>query len=330
MLNDKEFSSFDDGIFKALFEKYIEFKRGKGEKVAHSTLIRLKSLNNALTLHCVSMEINREAAETILREKAGENPASRALRVSDLRQFSSFLSGQGINSFQIPVKYTKQTHTPFHPYVFSEPELHAVTDAADKYEIRLQGKRQVSVYPIIVRILIGTGLRIGELLSLRVQDIDTQNNVLYIHRAKNNVSRYVPMSVSLSSVVNQYLSGAPHNNQPRQFLFVSPYTGGRYSYDAMKYMFKKLYALAGIKTPQGKLPRIHDVRHTFCTMSLNRMLASGMSLYVAVPILAAYVGHVNLCDTERYIHLTEHGYDDFIRKESSLQSLIPEVLGHEV
>jgi len=98
----------------------------------------------------------------------------------------------------------------------------------------------------------------------------------------------------------------------------------------MKYIFKKLYASAGIKTPQGKLPRIHDVRHTFCTMSLNRMLASGMSLYVAVPILAAYVGHVNLCDTERYIHLTEHGYDDFIRKESSLQSLIPEVLGHEV
>lgn len=330
MLNDKEFLGFHDGIFKAHFEKYIEFKRGKGEKAAHSTLIRLKALNNNLTQHCVSVEINRETAEIILREKAGESPASRALRVSDLRQFSSFLSGQGIHSFQIPVKYAKQVHIPFHPYVFSERELCTITDTADKYEIISRGKHQISVYPAILRILIGTGLRIGELLSLRVQDVDKQSNVISVQGGKNNVSRYVPMSESLSSIVNQYLAGAPHNNQPQQFLFVSPYTGSRYSYDAIKYMFKKLYALAGIKTPQGKLPRIHDIRHTFCTMSLNRMLASGTSLYVAVPILAAYVGHVNLCDTERYIHLTEHGYDDFIRKENSLQPIIPGVTHYEV
>ena len=138
------------------------------------------------------------------------------------------------------------------------------------------------------------------------------------------------MSTSLSAVVKQYLTDIPHNNQPQQFLFISPYTGDCYSYSAMKYMFKRLYTLSGARTPQGKLPRIHDIRHTFCTMSLNKMLASGMSLYVAVPVLAAYVGHVNLCDTERYIHLSEHGYDDFIQKERSLKSLIPEVVGDEV
>jgi integrase len=84
-----------------------------------------------------------------------------------------------------------------------------------------------------------------------------------------------------------------------------------------------------LKTPQGKLPRIHDIRHTFCTMSLNKMLASGMSLYVAVPILSAYVGHVNLIDTERYIHLTERGYSDFIKKQQGLEALIPEVASNE-
>lgn len=52
MLNDKEFRVFDDGIFKEYFGKYILFKRGKGEKVARSTLIRLKSLNRELTLSC--------------------------------------------------------------------------------------------------------------------------------------------------------------------------------------------------------------------------------------------------------------------------------------
>lgn len=328
MVSDKEFSAFNDGIFKAYFEKYIEFKRGKGEKVTHSTLIRLKALNNDLNLRCLStLEINGDVAEDILREKNSESPSSRALRISDLRQFSSFLSGHGIRSFQIPVKYIKQINPPFRPYIFSELELRAVTDAADEYENA--SRNSPEVYPVIIRILIGTGMRIGEVLSLRVQDVDTQTKSFAVHRAKNNVSRHVPMSVSLASVIERYLANIPHRNQPCQPLFISHYTGSNYSYDAMKYMFKKLYTSAGVRTRQGKLPRIHDMRHTFCTTSLNKMLASGMNLYVAVPLLAAYVGHVNLYDTERYIHLTEHGYDDFIRKQRGLQSLIPEVIGDE-
>lgn len=97
----------------------------------------------------------------------------------------------------------------------------------------------------------------------------------------------------------------------------------------MRYMFSKIYDTAGIKTPRGRYPRIQDIRHTFCTMSLDRMLSTGMNLYTAVPILAAYVGHVNLFNTEHYIHLTRHGYDSFIRSESVLKSLIPEVAVRE-
>lgn len=48
MINDKEFLKFEEGFFKQYFEKFIEFKRGKGEKVANSTLIRLRKLNNSL------------------------------------------------------------------------------------------------------------------------------------------------------------------------------------------------------------------------------------------------------------------------------------------
>lgn len=59
------------------------------------------------------------------------------------------------------------------------------------------------------------------------------------------------------------------------------------------------------------------------------MLDSGMDLYVAVPVLASYVGHVNLRDTERYIHLTEHGYDEFVHRERALKTLIPEVNVYE-
>ncbi|MGM8364503.1 tyrosine-type recombinase/integrase [Virgibacillus sp. W0181] len=325
MLNDKEFRAFQEGIFKIYFEKYIEFKRGKGEKVTRSTLIRLKTLNQELTLACDSLEISREVAEFILREREKESPASRGLRISDFRQFSAFLRSLGITSYEIPRKYMKKVYVPFRPYIFSEAELGSITRVADQLRQGIRSQTHRLVYPVIIRVLIGTGMRIGEVLSLKIQDVDMANQLLIVYKSKNNVSRYVPMSESLSATIAKYLSRIQNRNEPQQHLFISPYTGTGYSYDAMKYMFKKIFSIAGIRTPQGRLPRIHDIRHSFCTASLNRMLESGMNLYTAVPILAAYVGHVNLSDTERYIHLTEHGYSDFITKESRLGSLIPEV-----
>ena len=177
MVNDKEFAKFQDGMFKTHFEKFIEFKRGKGEKVARSSLIRLRSLNGDLNRYCSSLEISRDVAEAILRERDSEHPATRALRISDLRQFSAFLNGHGIRTYQIPLKYAKQARTSFRPYIFSDLELSAITQAVDNYENNSRRKNPVDIYPVIVRILMGTGMRIGEALSLRVKDIEINPRV---------------------------------------------------------------------------------------------------------------------------------------------------------
>jgi len=55
------------------------------------------------------------------------------------------------------------------------------------------------------------------------------------------------------------------------------------------------------------------------------MLNRGLDIYSAIPIQAAYVGHVNYIDTEKYIHFTEQGHEDCVWKESFLGALIPEV-----
>lgn len=142
MLNDKEFQAFQGGIFKDYFEKYIMFKRGKGEKVTHSTLIRLKSLNQELTLACDSLEISHEVAEFILSERENESTATRGLRVSDFRQFSAFLRSLGIGSYEVPRKYMKKVYVPFRPYIFSETELNSITMAADQ---RQKGENHIPI-----------------------------------------------------------------------------------------------------------------------------------------------------------------------------------------
>ncbi len=118
-----------------------------------------------------------------------------------------------------------------------------------------------------------------------------------------------------------------HINDP--WLFTSPLTGSFYSDATVRHIFKNLCKTAHIYKLDGKVPNLHSLRHTFCTKSLDRLLISGMDIYVAVPILAAYVGHVNFRDTEAYIHFTEIGYGDFQKKQASLQALIPEVDNYE-
>jgi integrase len=325
MITDKEFLAFQDGIFKPYFEKYIEFKRGKGEKVSQSALIRLKALNSSLNRYSSTLDIDRNTAELILQKKNTEQDTTRTMRVSDLRQFNAWLKTLGIQSYQIPNKYMRKVQVAFKPYIFSIEELFKITEVSDHLKPSERSSNYHRVYPVMMRILIGTGMRIGEVLSLRIKDVDVTNRLLIVYQSKNDVSRYVPMSDSLATVTLDYVSDHAYSDDPEQYLFVSPYTGTRYSYDAMKYMIKKIFSEAGIRTSEGRLPRIHDIRHSFCTLSLNRMLDSGMNLYVAVPVLASYVGHVNLTDTERYIHLTEHGYDEFLHREEALKTLIPEV-----
>lgn len=324
MINDKDFLKYEDGFYKPYFEKYIEFKRGKGEKVTRSTLVRLRALNNTLNQYN-AVEISRETVEKLLAVKPGEKSASRQLRVSDLRQFAAFLSTYGIHAYVVPKKYMKTPYIPFKPYIFSEEELKRIVYAADNLPAGKRSQKHISVYPVIVRILIGTGLRISELLALTKADVNSETGLIKVINSKNGVSRYVPVSDSLRKVLHSYKLPCRRNGTENEAFFISPYTDGNYSYSAMKYMFQKIYSMAGIYTPEGRLPKIHDVRHTFCTKSLEQMLASGMNLYTAVPILAAYVGHVNIRDTEHYIHLTRNNHEFFIDSESTLKGIIPEV-----
>ena len=323
MINDKEFLKFEEGFFKPYFAKFIEFKRGKGEKVAQSTMIRLRKLNNSLNCYNVS-HISEQMVEELLAPRGGLSESERQYMTSSLRQFCSFLTLLGIDAAIVPPKYMRAARSEFRPYIFSDNELHRLASAADALPPARRPSVHQQVYPVLVRLLIGTGMRIGEVLALTRADVDPSNGVINVINGKNGVSRYIPVADSLKKILHDYAEtiDMAEGNKP---FFTSSYTGEHLTYSAMKYMCPKMFRAAGIYMADGKTPNIHSIRHTFCTRSLEKMLESGMDVYTAVPILAAYVGHVNYMDTEKYIHFTEQGHTDFLQKESSLGSLFPEV-----
>ena len=303
---------------------FVEYKRGKGEKGGHNLLAALRKISAQLACERGLSGLDERRVRALLDRLDDESDTSREYRVSVMRQLCAFLDAMGVPCWHVPPRYFRAPKGDFRPYIFSDEDIAALLGAADSLPPSTgRAKGYERVYPVLVRLLLSTGLRISEALALATDDFDEDLGTLVVTNSKNGVSRTVPLSGGMADRLARHVAAAPLAGGP---LFPSPYTGRAYSYDGAQYMFGRLYERAGIRTESGRLPRIHDCRHWFCTTSLDRMLASGMSVYEAVPILAAYVGHVNYADTEKYIHLTRAGHDEFLAMEAELGTLIPKAV----
>jgi integrase len=69
--------------------------------------------------------------------------------------------------------------------------------------------------------------------------------------------------------------------------------------------FRQLLTTAGIRTPDGHWPRIHDLRHTFAVHALVRWYRTGADVQVKLPLLATYMGHVSIVSTAYYLAFVE-------------------------
>lgn len=169
--------------------------------------------------------------------------------------------------------------------------------------------------PALLRLLYSTGLRIGEALDLKDQDVNLEENYLRVKDSKNDQERIIPISDSLVSVCQDYLRYRhllPLQRPPTHF-FVK-LDGRRCGRISVSTWFKRCLHQAGIPyIGRNYGPRIHDLRHTFAVTSLASMAEAGIDLYVSLPVLSRYLGHQSLEATNHYVRLTASMYPDLIR-----------------
>jgi integrase len=70
-------------------------------------------------------------------------------------------------------------------------------------------------------------------------------------------------------------------------------------------VFHVLLQQTGIRKPDGQLPRVHDVRHSFAMNVLLRWYRTGTDVQAKLPLLATYMGHVSIASTQYYLRFIE-------------------------
>jgi integrase/recombinase XerD len=195
----------------------------------------------------------------------------------------------------------------FRPYIYSHDEMRRLLEAISQ-ENNHRRLLEPETLRMIILLLYGSGLRAGEALRLRPCDINFQDRVLSILGTKFFKSRLLPIGRSLAAALACYAQqrqpARPSDQYPPSFFTTR--AGKTASLGRLEAAFVRLRERAGIRRPATDRwqPRLHDLRATFAVHRLVAWYREGADLQTRLPLLASYLGHVNVSGTQAYLPMT--------------------------
>lgn len=231
-------------------------------------------------------------------------PLTAARRIEVLRGFAGYCQ-QLVPATEIPpLRLFGRGHRRLTPHIYTDKEICALLAAtANLFPVGgLRGACCQAIFGLIA----ATGLRISEATGLERNDVNLQNGLLLIRRAKFAKSRWVPLHATARDALRRYAQRRdqdPNSARTARF-FVGDY-GRVASTPNVEYAFKLLRRKLGWQARGGHpAPRIQDLRHTFVCRTLQRWYETGADIDRNILALSTYVGHVKVTDTYWYMTAT--------------------------
>jgi len=290
----------------------------------YTEMKRLKMLDQFVSkIGLTTVELPKHLAEAWIAKRPCESSRTQTLRIDTLRQFSGYLRRMGLHAYAPDTKMTPIKHLDFTPYIFSHDEIRRIIEASDSLpQTYISPLRHLTI-PLIFRLLYGCGMRVGEVLRLKVADVNLETSIITVHEGKFRKDRLVPVAVSITNRMQKYASIVNEHN-PEAFFFPAP-DGGINSQNVVYRHFRQFLHTCSIPHGgRGKGPRVHDIRHTFAVHRLEQWYREGADLNAMLPVLATYLGHQRLTGTQRYLRLTPDIFPDITAQlEESVGRVIP-------
>jgi integrase len=326
MMNKKLFT----GAFSKEMQMFLDEKRSLGLKYVEEERL-LHKIDEMTRLYDCGEGLPRELVEEFVRFRPHWAKGTQQACANIIRQFALYLIKLDIPAYCADSCWKTVQNRDFHPYIFNSDEINKIFLVADNPK-NSYNKRSRDFHSVIYRLLYSCGLRVSEALHLLMEDVDFKRGTIFIRNPKNHKDRKLPINTGMQSYLENYADIYRQGSFPTEYFFLSP-SGTAYSIYSIYGYFRKILAECGIPH-QGRSkggPRLHDVRHTFCVHSLQKMMAAGMTYEASMPILCAYMGHSSLSATAKYLHLTKDLFPDIVAKmEVETGHVIPVVEGqHE-
>jgi integrase/recombinase XerD len=305
-----------DGPFAEICTQFIQYKHSMGYVYGVRETYAVKQIDDFFKSYQLEVpRLSQPMVQDYVDKREDESAQSQKHRISKIRQFAAFLQDLGYESYVIP-KNKFQFNKSFTPFIFTRKQIDALILAADQMERISQYPQSHIIYPTLMRMLYGCGLRISEALSLSMAHVDLQKGI--------------PMSESLIKYCASYISRMNFPPSYEGDFFPSP-RKGMYQPVSIYSRFRYFLKQAGIEHGgRGMGPRLHDLRHTFAVHTLEQMVSQALDIYYALPILSTYLGHRSIESTEQYVRLTSAAHEGIIHAlEPLYENLFPEVIEHE-
>ncbi len=220
----------------------------------------------------------------------------KGLSVKTVRNINQVISSAMDMAVEQKIILTNPTKSCALPKV-EHKEMHTLP--AEQLSAFLREAKESGVYELYY-LALATGLRRGELLGLKWDDIDLTNGVIHVHRQVARVNgevREAPLktnnayrSIAISPDAVKMLTEIK-KRKLSDYVFPSP-SGGPISPDSVRHMLHRVLKRAGLPAI-----RFHDLRHTFATLALQNG--------VDIKTVSGMLGHFSAGFTlDTYAHVT--------------------------
>ena len=247
--------------------------------------------------------ITTECAIGWATQSEGVQARTWARRLGMVRRFAVWFSALDPRTQAPPLELLPYRYQRRRPYIYSDSELEQILATAAKLPSP-SGLRGWT-YSTMFGLLVVTGMRVSEAVSLDCDDVNLAEGILTIRRTKFGKSRLVFIHPSTQTALRAYLATRdkffPHSRAQAFFLAER---GNRISVNMADWTFAQVSRSIGLRRPgkgSGTGPRLHDIRHRFAVRTLIDWYRAGLDVEREIPKLATYLGHTHVNDTYWYL-----------------------------
>lgn len=288
--------------FAGHLDNYLKLRRQLGYKLGVPGIL-LRNFVGYLQKNRVPF-ITTAAALQWATLPANIKPRQRAVRLGVVRRFAEYLSAIDPRTEIPPQKLLPFRYRRPSPCLYTSKQVVRLIKAAGQVDER--NPLKCATYQTLFGLLAVTGMRVGEAIALDFRDVNLDQGLLTIPKAKGNKARLVPLHSSSTQALRLYAQARKKCCPPLSgsSFFVSE-RGTRLCYSTVNRWFLITSRRIGLRDPgDARGVRLHDLRHRFAIQTLLNWYRADVDVGVHLPELATYLGHVHVNDTYWYLSAT--------------------------